>query len=126
LLRVAAVLAWNSAVVGIADFVAGSERGSFAWFLPMACVALLAAAVGVRTQPVVGAACGMGVWMTLIIGAMSAAQHPANFLWGTPAQVAYASAVAVLLALLSRWVVEGRGFVVPVAFGRTDGGAHAS
>lgn len=126
LIRLAAVLAWNSSVVAVADFVAGSERGSFAWFLPMACVALLAAAVGVRTQPVVGAACGMGVWMTLVIAATSAAHDPAHFLWGRPAQVAYASAVAVLLGLLSRWVVEGRGFVVPVAFGRTDGGAHAS
>jgi hypothetical protein len=126
LLRLAAVLAWNSVVVGVADLAAGSERGVLAWFLPMTCVALLAAAVGLRTQPVVGAASGMGIWMTLVIAAMSVANDPAQFLWGTPAQVIYAVAVVLLLLLLSRWVVSGRGFIAPIAFQRQDGGMHAS
>jgi hypothetical protein len=126
LLRLAAVLAWNSVVVGAADFAAGSEHGVLAWFLPMTCVALLAAAVGLRTQPVVGAASGMGIWMTLVIAAMSVANDPAQVLWGTPAQAVYAVAVVLLLLLLSRWVVSGRGFIAPIAFQRQDGGMHAS
>jgi hypothetical protein len=126
LLRLAAVLAWNSVVVGAADFATGSERGVLAWFLPMTCVALLAVAVGLRTQPVVGAASGMGIWMTLVIAAMSVANDPAQFLWGTPAQVVYAVAVVLLLLLLSRWVVSGQGFIARIAFQRQDGGMHAS
>jgi hypothetical protein len=125
LLRLAAVLAWNSVVVGIADFAAGSERGILAWFLPMTCVALLAAAVGMRTQPVVGAATGVGIWMALVIAAMSVANDPAKFLWGTPSQVVYAVAAVLLLSLLSRWIVSGRGFVAPVAFPGQNGGMHA-
>jgi hypothetical protein len=125
LLRLAAVLAWNSVVVGIADFAAGSERGILAWFLPMTCVALLAAAVGMRTQPVVGAATGVGIWMALVIAAMSVANDPAKFLWGMPSQVVYAVAAVLLLSLLSRWIVSGRGFVPPVAFQGQNGGMHA-
>jgi hypothetical protein len=126
LLRLAAVLAWNSVVVGAADFAASSGRGVLEWFLPMTCVALLAAAVGLRTQPIVGAASGMGIWMTLVIAAMSVANDPAQFLWGTPAQVVYAVVVVVLLLVLSRWVVSGRGLIAPIAFQRQDGGMHAS
>lgn len=126
LLRLAAVLAWSSVVVGVADFATGSERGVLAWFLPMACVALLAATVGLRTQPVVGAASGMGVWMVMVIAATSVADDPARWLWGTPAQVVYAAAVVLLLSLMTRWVVRDGGFVAPVQFPGADGGMHAS
>jgi hypothetical protein len=126
LFRLGAVLAWNSVVVGVADFAAGSERGVLAWFLPMTCVALLAAAVGMRTQPVVGAACGMGLWMTLVIVAMSVVNDPAQVLWGLPSQVVYAVIVVLLLSLLSRWVISGRGFIAPIAFQGQDGGRYAS
>lgn len=125
LLRFAAVLAWNSVVVGVADFAAGSEHGVLAWFLPMTCVALLAAAVGLRTQPVVGAACGMGIWMALVIAAMSVAHEPAQVLWGVRSQAVYAVAAVLLLSLLSRWVVSGRGFIAPIAFQGRNGGMHA-
>jgi hypothetical protein len=126
LLRLAAVLAWNSFVVGVADFAAGSERAVLAWFLPMTCVALMAAVVGLRTQPVVGAATGMGVWMVLVIAAMSAADDPSQWLWGMRAQLAYAVGVVALLVVLTRWVVRGRGFVAPLVFQRVDGGTNAS
>jgi hypothetical protein len=126
LLRLAAVLAWSSVVVGMADFATGSERGVLAWFLPMTCVALLAATVGLRTQPVIGAASGMGVWMALVIAATSVADDPAQWLWGMPAQVFYAAAVVLLLSLVTRWVVRGGGFVAPIQFPGADGGMHAS
>jgi hypothetical protein len=126
LLRLAAVLAWSSVVVGMADFATGSERGVLAWFLPMTFVALLAATIGLRTQPVVGAASGMGVWMVMVIAATSVADDPAQWLWGVPAQVVYAAAVVLLLSLMTRWVIRGRGFVAPVSVHGADGGMYAS
>jgi predicted anti-sigma-YlaC factor YlaD len=126
LLRLAAVLAWSSVVVGVADFVAGSDGGAFAWFLPMTGVALLAAAVAMRTQPVVGAAAGMGAWMVLVLTAMSLVEDPAVWLWSMRMQAVYAIAVVGLLLLISRWVVKGRGFVTPIAFPGGNGGMHAS
>jgi hypothetical protein len=126
LLRLAAVLAWSSVVVGMADFATGSERGVLAWFLPMTFVALLAATIGLRTQPVVGAASGMGVWMAMVIAATSVADDPAQWLWGVPAQVVYAAAVVLLLSLMTRWVIRGRGFVAPVSVHGADGGMYAS
>lgn len=126
LLRLAAVLAWSSVIVGVADFATGSDQGVLAWFLPMTCVSLLAATVGLRTQPILGAACGMGAWMVLVIVATSAADDPAQWLWGTPAQVVYAAAVVLLLSLVMRWVVRGRGFVAPISFPGAGGGMHAS
>jgi hypothetical protein len=126
LLRLAAVLAWNSIVVGLADVAAGSEHGAFAWFLPMTCVALFGAAVAMRTQPVIGAASGMGIWMLLVLAAVSVAKEPEQWLWSMPMQVVYATAVLLLLLLLSRWVVKSRGFIAPIAFPGADGGMHAS
>jgi hypothetical protein len=126
LLRLAAVLAWSSVVVGMADFATGSERGVLAWFLPMTCVALLAATVGLRTQPVIGAASGMGVWMALVIAATSVADDPAQWLWGMPAQLLYAAAAVLLLSLMTRWVVRGRGFVAPASVHGGDGGMYAN
>jgi hypothetical protein len=68
----------------------------------------------------------MGIWMALVIAAMSAANDPAQFLWGTTAQVVYAIAVVLLLLVLSRWVLNGRGFIAQIAFQGQDGGMHAS
>jgi hypothetical protein len=116
LLRLAAVLAWSSVVVGLADLASGTEHGAFAWFLPMTCVALVGAAVAIRTQPVIGAATGMGVWMLLVLSAVSVTKDPARWLWSMPMQAVYGVAVVLLLALVSRWVVKGRGFVTPIAF----------
>jgi predicted anti-sigma-YlaC factor YlaD len=126
LLRLAAVLAWSSVIVGLADVFAGGDQGAIAWFLPMTCVALLAAAIGLRTQPVAGAAAGMGAWMVIVLAAISVADDPAQWLWGMRAQLVYAAAVILLLFLLIRWVVRGRGFVAPISFPGTDGGTRAS
>ena len=119
LLRLAAVLVWNSVLVGAADLAAGGDAGPLAWFLPMTGVALVAAAVALRTQPVVGTTVGMGLWMTLVLAATSLADDPASWLWGSTMQVVYGVTVVAALALLCRWVSAGRGFVAPVAFPQT-------
>jgi len=111
LLRLSVVLAVNAAVVGVAvaaELTSGRSHllagHAFSWLLPMASVALLAAVVGTRTQPVVGAATGMGAWLGVVIVAMSATNgFPA--LWTPAWQGAHAGVAAALLAVLV-WIVH--------------------
>jgi len=111
LLRLAAVLLVNAVVVAVAVVVVLSTGHSgplvghaFAWLLPMASVALLSAVVGNRTQPVIGAATGMGVWLGVVLFAMSATPGIPQ-LWSPAWQSAHASVSIVLLGVLV-WTVR--------------------
>ena len=113
LLRLSVVLAVNAAVVGLAvavELTSGRAHPlaghAFAWLLPMASVSLLAAVVGTRTQPVIGAATGMGAWLGVVMVAMSATRGiPA--LWTPAWQYGHACVAAVLLGVLLLIVYRG-------------------
>ena len=110
LLRIAVVLSVNSALVLAADLAAGGPALP-TWFLPMTFVALVAATVGVRTSPVLGAGAGMALWSAAVVATVSLAHDPARFLWGAGAQVVYAIGSAAALAALCALVARTGGFV---------------
>ena len=113
LLRLSVVLVVNAAVVGVAvavELTSGRAHPfashAFAWLLPMASVSLIAAVVGTRTQPVIGAATGMGVWLGLVMVAMSTTNGFPE-LWTPAWQGAHAGISAVALGVLLRIVHRG-------------------
>lgn len=111
LLRLAVVLSANSAIVLAADLVTrAAVRPS--WFLPMTFVALLAAGIGVRTSPLLGAGAGIASWSAAVFATVSLAENPAGVLWGFEAQVLYAVGSAAALAALCALVARSGGFVV--------------
>lgn len=111
LLRLAVVLSASSILVLAADAVAGAPGVRPAWFLPMTFVALLAAAIGVKSSPALGAGVGMAVWSAVVFGAFALADDPAGLLWGLRAQVFYAVGSAVTLSALCGLVARSGGFV---------------
>jgi hypothetical protein len=112
LVRLAAVLVANSVLAGAVDLALGGRAPHAGWLLPMTAAALLAVLVASRWSPAVGAAAGMGAWL-LVLAAWKVSQQPVTWLTGPGAQVAYAVAAAVLLALLIRrmgregWALSG-------------------
>lgn len=112
LLRLAVVLCANSVLVFGADLVAGGPGTGAAWFLPMTFVALVAAGVGVRTSPLLGAGSGMALWSAAAFASMSLSEDPAGVLWGLGAQVFYAVGSAAALAALCAAVARSGGFVL--------------
>jgi hypothetical protein len=112
LLRLAVVLAGNSVLVFAADVVAsGSDGLRLAWFFPMTFVALLAAAIALRTSPLLGAGTGMALWTAAVFATVSLSDSPAAVLWGGPAQTVYALGSACLLTVLSLAIGRAGGFV---------------
>lgn len=107
LVRLTLVLFVNSVLVGVAQAVAGGGRGTLAWLLPMAGVALLATVVAVRSQPIVGAAAGVFTWSFVVLVAMSVSTDPGRVLWGGEAQVLYGVTTTTCLLLLVRWAHAG-------------------
>lgn len=110
LLRLAVVLSANSVLVLAADAVAGGAGGP-SWFLPMTFVALVAAGIGVRTSPLLGAGAGMALWSAAVFATVSLSERPARLLWGFEAQVFYAIGSAATLAALCALVARSGGFV---------------
>lgn len=112
LLRLAVVLAANSALVLAADVLtSGSDGLRLVWFLPMTFVALLAASVALRTSPFLGAGAGMALWTAAVFGTVSLARDPAALLWGYGAQIGYALGSAGALAFLLLATARSGGFV---------------
>ena len=113
LLRLAVVLAANSALVLAADVLSSGAGGPrLVWFLPMTFVALLAASVALRTSPLLGAGAGMGLWTAAVFGTVSLARDPAALLWGYGAQLGYGLGCAGALAFLLLATARAGGFVV--------------
>lgn len=110
LLRLAVVLSANSALVLVADLLAGGPALP-TWFLPMTFVALVAAAAGLRTSPLLGAGIGIGLWSAAVFATVSLADDPARVLWGYEAQALYAAGSVAVLAALSAFVARSGGFV---------------
>lgn len=110
LLRLAVVLSASSALVFAADLLTSGPAAP-AWFLPMTFVALVAAGVGVRTSPMLGAGVGMGLWSAAVFATVSLSDDPARVLWGVEAQALYAAGSAALLAGLCALVARSGGFV---------------
>lgn len=111
LLRLAVVLSANSVLVLAADLVAGGPGLRPTWFLPMTFVALVAAGIGVRTSPLLGAGSGMALWSAAVFASMSLAEDPERLLWGLGAQVFYGVGSAAALAALCAVVARSGGFV---------------
>lgn len=112
LLRLAVVLAANSALVLAADVVASGGDGlRLVWFLPMTFVSLLAASIALRTSPLLGAGAGMALWSAAVFTTVSLARDPAGLLWGYEAQIGYALGSAAALTFLLLATARARGFV---------------
>ncbi|HEX2296825.1 MAG TPA: hypothetical protein VHN37_16150 [Actinomycetota bacterium] len=111
LLRLAVVLSANSVLVLAADVVAGGPGLRPSWFLPMTFVALVAAGVGVRTSPLLGAGAGIALWSAAVFTTVSLSEEPERLLWGAVAQVLYAVGSVAVLAALCALVVRSGGFV---------------
>jgi hypothetical protein len=111
LLRLAVVLSANSVLVLAADVASGAPGLRLAWFLPMTFVALVAAAIGVRTSPLLGAGAGVALWSAAVFATVSLSDDPARILWGLQAQTFYAAGSAAALAGLCALVVRSGGFV---------------
>jgi hypothetical protein len=112
LVRLTAVLALNALLVGAGAMARLAVTGRFtsltyAWLLPMVAVSLFSAVVGSRTQPLIGAASGMGVWLVLVFEAYSTQLGPHRLLWGSIPQAAFGMASVALLALLVWWTTQG-------------------
>jgi hypothetical protein len=107
LVRLTGVLAVNSVFVGVADLFSNGGQGALVWFLPMTAVSLLSAVIAVRTQPIAGAAAGIGMWCLLVVTAVTLATSPAGVLWGEASQLLYGVVTAACLAILIQWVRSG-------------------
>jgi hypothetical protein len=105
LVRLAAVLVANTLLAGAVDLALHGRGPRAGWLLPMTAAALLAVLVASRWAPAVGAAAGMGAWV-LVLSGWKVSQQPVAWLTGPGAQVAYALAGAVLLALLIRRIAR--------------------
>jgi hypothetical protein len=134
LARLGAVLLANAVLCEVATLIAGSRlapehrlrlysalsvgRGTlaFGWLLPMAAVALVAAAVSARWRPITGAAVGGGAWLVLVALTNWASSDPAGALWGTRAEIAYAGAVLMLTVLLAWSRTRGPVLATSVGF----------
>jgi hypothetical protein len=111
LARLTVVLLTNSLFVAAAELVTGSGHGTLAWFLPMTGVALFSLMIGIRTQPMVGAASGIALWSLIVLAAVTLSGTPGRLLWGLTAQAAYASMSLICLGLSLQAI--RRGFVTP-------------
>jgi hypothetical protein len=105
LVRLAAVLAANTALAGMVDLALDGRGPRAGWLLPMTAAALLAVLIASRWTPAVGAAAGMGAWLLILVG-WKASQQPVTWLTGPGAQLTYAVVAAALLGLLIRRMVR--------------------